>query len=150
MNGRKGQGISMHDDCIFCKIATNQLPSYTIYENDNFKIILDRFPWAAGHTLIVIKRHAETIFELTPCEGAELFRLAVIAAKALNEVLNPDGLNVLQNNKEAAVQSINHFHMHLIPRYKNDSIGITFKQGDPPSGEFEKLLADIKNKFNLQ
>ena len=137
-----------NDNCIFCKISANQIPSYTIYENEMFKVIFDRFPWAKGHTLIIVKRHVENIFNLTYEEGAQIFKLAIEIANALNKTFNPEGLNIIQNNGEAAGQSVFHFHMHLIPRYKNDGIGINFKQNDPPPEEFEKCLELIKNNIS--
>ena len=139
----------MDVDCIFCKIAAGTLPSYTIYEDGEFKIILDRFPWIGGHTLIILKRHAETFFELTKQEGARLFELTSAAANALNNTLTPDGLNIIQNNGEAAGQSVAHFHMHIIPRYKNDEINILFPHNDPPVADFEKILPGIKINFKI-
>ena len=137
----------MSENCIFCKIVDNQLPSFTICENNQFKVIFDRFPWTTGHTLILLKRHAETIFDLTESESEKIFGLATIIAKVLKESLNPDGLNILQNNGEAANQSVGHFHMHLIPRYKDDGVSITFPENYPSQEELEKILEAVKNKM---
>jgi len=138
----------MAEDCIFCKIANKIIPARVIYEDAEFMIIMDRFPWAEGHTLIILKRHAETVFELSDDECRKLSVLIRRSAIAIIESLKPDGLNVIQNNGEAAGQSVRHFHAHLIPRYERDGINITFPPNDPPPEKFEKVLSAIKTRFN--
>ena len=115
------------NNCIFCKIINKEIPSAVIYEDAEFMVILDRFPASRGHMLILPKIHAENIFELDEATGAKLFALAVKTANLLNERLAPHGLNVLQNNGEAAGQTVHHFHMHLIPRFDGDDISIKWK-----------------------
>jgi len=127
-------------DCLFCKIISGEIPSYTLYEDDLFKVILDRFPSAVGHTLIIVKEHCENIYALPPETAARLFPLAASFAKKLQAALRCDGLNVLQNNGEAAGQTVPHFHVHLIPRYKNDGVKIDWEPQDPSVEEFEKLM----------
>jgi len=131
------------NDCIFCKIINGEIPSATIYEDSEFKIILDRFPANPGHVLILPKTHAENIFELNEATGAKLFALAIKTANLLNEHLAPHGLNVLQNNGAAAGQTVNHFHMHLIPRYTNDDISIKWNTLQLTDADIE----DIRSKL---
>ena len=107
-------------DCIFCKIIAGEIPSATIYENDEFKVILDRFPSGEGHALILPKNHAANIYELPDEDAADIFVLAKKLATKMTEILHCDGFNIVQNNGEVAGQTVFHFHMHLIPRYKND------------------------------
>ena len=135
------------DGCVFCLIAEGAIPSYTVYEDELFKVILDRYPWSAGHTLIIAKRHAETVYDLNGAEAAALHILIASAANAINKSLKPDGLNILQNNGVAAGQSVGHFHVHLIPRYTGDNINMTFPANDPPAEEFESLLSEIKKAY---
>ena len=132
------------DNCIYCKIMTGEIPSYCLYEDDLFKVILDIYPSAIGHTLIIPKAHAANIYELGEKESATLMPLAGKIAAALKELLNFDGLNILQNNGEVAGQTINHYHMHLIPRYKDDDIVIKWNTKSPESEVFKKILDGIK------
>lgn len=107
------------NNCIFCKIAAGEIPSNTIYEDDKFKVILDLSPAAKGHSLIIPKEHYANLFELDEEVAAEAMKLAKKMATHMKEVLNCDGFNLLQNNGEVAGQTVFHFHMHLIPRYKD-------------------------------
>ena len=138
----------MSEECVFCKIAANLLPSYTICEDDLFKVILDVNPWSEGHSLIILKRHANNIYGLTNEECEKLFLLAAKTARVLNDALKPDGLNVIQNNGAAAGQSVDHFHTHLVPRYKNDGVILSFSGKKPSDDEFDAVAEKIKIVFN--
>ena len=128
------------DDCIFCKIVNGKIPSSKIYEDDTFIVILDIFPSAKGHLLIIPKRHATNLYELNEKEASDLIPLSQKIAKKINETLKPQGLNILQNNGKAAGQDVFHYHMHLIPRYENDGIKY-FKQSPQASKEeMDELL----------
>lgn len=115
------------DDCIFCKIANGSIPSYSLYEDDDFKVILDIEPSSKGHALILPKNHAANLFELDDASASKALGIAKKVGGALMSVLNCDGLNVLQNNGEAAGQTVHHYHIHLIPRYNdNDNVTISW------------------------
>ncbi|MCR4990318.1 MAG: HIT family protein [Lachnospiraceae bacterium] len=105
------------DDCIFCKIIKGEIPSYTIYEDDAFKVILDAGPVSKGHALILPKDHYDDLYELPEDKAAEAFKLAKKLMGVITEKLRCDGFNICQNNGEAADQTVKHFHMHLVPRY---------------------------------
>ena len=107
------------DDCIFCKIANGEIPSATVYEDSICRVILDVNPANKGHALIIPKEHFDNIYSMDAETAAKIFTIATEVAKAQKAELNPDGLNILQNNGEAAGQTVFHFHMHLIPRYQN-------------------------------
>lgn len=107
-------------NCIFCKLASGEIPSNTIYEDDMFRVILDLSPAAKGHSLIIPKEHYANLFELDEEAAGEALKLAKKMAVHMKEVLKCDGFNLLQNNGEVAGQTVFHFHMHLIPRYKSD------------------------------
>jgi len=125
-------------------IVDGTIPSYVIHEDDLFLVILDRYPWTKGHSLIVLKRHAETIYDLTDDESRRLTELVMMMSRRLKRVLNPDGLNVMQNNGAAAGQSVSHFHTHLIPRYTDDGVIINFPHNDPDENEFNELVTLLK------
>lgn len=114
-------------DCLFCNISKGKMNAATIFENSEFKVILDRFPAAKGHTLIIPKEHVENIFELDSETAAKLFALATHIAKVLKNVIKCDGMNVLQNNGKVAGQTVFHFHLHLIPRFEDDNVNFKWK-----------------------
>ena len=112
-------------NCIFCKIIAGEIPSNVIYEDDEFKVILDVNPATKGHALILPKEHYANLFEIDEEVAARAMKLAKKLAGHMTERLQCDGFNLLQNNHEAAGQTVFHFHMHLIPRYadsKNSDI----------------------------
>lgn len=108
------------ENCIFCKIANGEIPAATLYEDENFRVILDLGPASKGHALILPKSHAANIYELSDEMAAKAMILAKKMATAMTAALKCDGFNIVQNNGECAGQTVFHFHMHLIPRYKND------------------------------
>lgn len=107
-------------DCIFCNIAAGEIPSKTIYEDEKFRVILDISPATRGHALILPKEHYADIYELPDDVAADVMKLAKKMAVHMTNVLQCDGFNIMQNNGETAGQTVFHFHMHLIPRYKDD------------------------------
>lgn len=119
----------MQDNCIFCKIAAGEIPSATLYEDEEFRVILDVGPAAKGHMLILPKEHYANICEMPEALVQKAFTIAKRMAEKMEAVLGCDGINVLQNNHEAAGQTVFHFHIHLIPRMKGDKLGITWKPG---------------------
>jgi histidine triad (HIT) family protein len=113
------------NNCIFCKIIAGEIPSNTIYEDDDFKVILDASPATKGHALILPKEHYADLYEIDEEVAGRAMKLAKKLVAHMTEKLSCDGFNVLQNNHEVAGQTVFHFHMHLIPRYigaKNNDI----------------------------
>ncbi len=106
-------------NCIFCKIAAGDIPSNTIYEDEEFRVILDLAPASKGHALILPKEHCADIYEIDAEAAGRAMKLAKKLAMHMTDVLGCEGFNILQNNHEVAGQTVFHFHMHLIPRYKN-------------------------------
>ena len=106
--------------CIFCKIAAGEIPSKTIYEDENFRVILDISPATKGHALILPKEHYANLYELPDEMAGKVMLLAKRLAAHMTEALGCDGFNLMQNNGEVAGQTVFHFHLHLIPRYQGD------------------------------
>lgn len=129
------------ENCIFCKIANGEIPSATLYENEEFRVILDLGPANKGHALILPKEHYRNLYEMPD----ELAGKAMILAKKviikMKEVLKCDGYNVVQNNEEAAGQTVFHFHLHLIPRNQGDGAGITWTPGTLTPEDRDEILA---------
>lgn len=124
----------MDNNCIFCKIIAGEIPSYCVYEDEDFKAILDVNPSARGHVIILPKEHAANIFELPDEYAAKVMVVAKKIAKAVKETYHCDGINILQNNGEAAGQTVFHLHVHVIPRFDGDTdtINIGWKPMDTP------------------
>lgn len=131
------------DDCIFCKIANGEIPSKALYEDEKFKVILDLGAATRGHALILPKDHAENLYELPEETAGEVMCLAKKMATQMKEKLHADGFNLVQNNGEAAGQTVMHFHLHLIPRYQEDGQHILWKPGQPSQEELEEVRRQI-------
>ena len=116
--------------CIFCKIATGEIPSTTLYEDEDFRVILDLGPATRGHALLLPKNHFANLFELDDETAQKAILVAKKMAGKMKDALGADGFNLVQNNGEAAGQTVFHFHMHLIPRYENDNAGILWEPGE--------------------
>ena len=134
------------DDCIFCKLANGEIPTNALYEDDIVKVIFDANPAAKGHVLILPKEHFDNIYELDDDTAAHVFKVAAKISKAYKKALDFDGLNIVQNNGEVAGQTVFHFHMHLIPRYKdaanNDILNWTHETFSPE--EMAEICSSLK------
>lgn len=132
-------------DCIFCKIANGDIPSATIYEDGEFRVILDLGPASKGHALIIPKQHYANLFDLPDELAAKVMVLAKKVAARMTEILHCDGYNIVQNNGEAAGQTVFHFHVHLIPRMIGDKVGVTWEPGTLKEEDKQEIL----EKFSL-
>ena len=134
------------ESCIFFKIAAGEIPSKTLYEDEEFRVILDLGPATKGHALILPKDHYRDLFELPDEKAAKVMVLAKKMAAQMREKLHCDGFNLMQNNEEAAGQTVFHFHMHLIPRYNDDGQTIGWKPGKPGDAELEEIRKEVTGK----
>ena len=137
----------MQNNCIFCKIIAGEIPSATIYEDEDFKVIMDISPAAKGHAIILPKKHCADLYELDDSTASKALMVARKVATAIKAEFNCDGLNLLQNNGEAAGQTVFHFHLHLIPRYRKDQVNITWTQGKYGDGEAAAIAMAIAKKI---
>jgi len=112
--------------CIFCKIINGDIPSKKVYEDENTLAILDISQATKGHTLILPKKHYANLLEINNDDYLNVMNAVKIVTNKLNKAFNPDGFNILNNCNEAAGQTVMHFHVHIIPRYKNDDLKIEF------------------------
>ena len=117
------------EECIFCKLANGIFDSATLYEDELIRDILDLGPASKGHALILPKEHYANIYELPEELAMKAMALAKRMASVMTKALDCDGFNLVQNNGEAAGQTVFHFHMHLIPRYKGDQAGFGWNDG---------------------
>ncbi|MCR5201669.1 MAG: HIT family protein [Lachnospiraceae bacterium] len=133
------------DNCIFCKIIKGEIPSNKIYDDEDFMVMLDISPASKGHAVLLPKYHAENLFELPDEYKEKALKVAGKCAAAIKKTLNCDGINILQNNGEAAGQTVFHFHIHIIPRMSGDNLGITWVQ--KTAEDNEKLAEEIKSNM---
>lgn len=132
------------DNCIFCKLANGDIPTNTIYEDPEFRVILDAGPATRGHALILPKEHYENLYEI---EDETLARAVKLAKKIVcheKDVLGCDGYNLVQNNGEAAGQSVFHFHMHLIPRYAGQEKIVAWPPQELADADAKKLCEEMQ------
>ncbi len=130
-------------NCIFCKIANGEIPSKTLYEDEDFRVILDLGPASKGHALILPKNHYANLYELPKETAGEVMKLAKRMAAQMTERLGCEGFNLVQNNGELAGQTVFHFHMHLIPRYREDGQKIGWKPQEVSQEELEETRKQI-------
>ena len=135
------------DSCIFCKIIAGELPSHKLYEDEKTIAILDIFPIARGHTLIIPKVHSETLYDIQVEDAQAVGATVSRVTKAVKQVLKCDGVNVYQANEKIAMQEIMHVHFHVIPRFEGDKIVFMAQKselGEEPdyTAELKSVLAD--------
>lgn len=134
-------------DCIFCKIINGNLPANKIFENNNFIAILDAFPANEGHTLVIPKRHFENIFDIDENILKEGYTIAKKISSSIKKSLNIENINILQNNGALAGQTVYHFHIHIIPRLKNDSVIIKSNILNIDNEKNKIIAQNIKNNI---
>lgn len=132
------------DNCIFCKLANGDIPTATLYEDDDFRVILDAGPASKGHALILPKEHYANLYELPDEMAAKVLVLAKKMITKLTDILGCDGYNIVQNNGETAGQTVFHFHLHMIPRYKGDSVGLGWPMGELKEEDKNEILDKLK------
>lgn len=131
------------ENCIFCKIANGEIPAATLYEDDDFRVILDLGPASKGHALILPKEHYANLYELPDELVAKVIVLAKKMITKLTDVLGCDGYNLVQNNGAAAGQTVFHFHLHMIPRYEGDQVGLGWNMGELTDADRDEILAKL-------
>ncbi len=131
------------NDCIFCKIANGEIPSRTLYEDEDFRVIMDLAPATKGHSLILPKEHYKNIYEIADDTAAKVLPLAKKMAALITEKLGADGFNIVQNNNEVAGQTVFHFHVHLIPRYNDDNQSLVMKPQEMTDAQLDVIKEQI-------
>ena len=109
-------------DCIFCKIVLGQSPCFRLLEDEDTLAIMDIFPASEGHCLVLTKKHYATLFDITDEAFAAVSRSVSRVARAVNQALSPAGLSLVQANGVGAHQTVNHFHVHVLPRKLGDQL----------------------------
>lgn len=135
-------------ECIFCKILEGEIPSYKVYEDDNVLAFLDITQGTKGHTLLIPKKHIANVYELNEQTAQDVFKVVPKLANAIKKAFNPIGLNIVNNN-DKPLQSVFHFHIHLIPRYENDGMQLSTinNYGKYDNDYFNGLVDSIKSEL---
>lgn len=131
------------NNCIFCKIANGEIPSKTLYEDEKFRVILDLGPATKGHALILPKEHYANLYDLPEEDAGNVMKLAKKMVAKITDKLGCEGFNLVQNNGDLAGQTVFHFHLHMIPRYRGDGQNIGWK----PQEMSQETLEEIKNQI---
>ncbi len=136
----------MVSDCIFCKIVAGEIPASKVYEDDHFLAFLDISQVTPGHTLVIPKKHARNLLEMTPDETADLFNVVSRVTKKVESATQPQGMNIISNMEEIAGQSVFHSHVHILPRYsQEDDLKIDFIAHEPNFDHLAQLAKEISN-----
>ena len=131
-------------ECIFCKIVAGEIPCFKLHEDEATLAFMDINPAQPGHALVVAKAHERDVFEVSEAAIAAVARTARRIAKAIDDTLTPEGLNLLQCNGTAAAQSVPHFHMHVLPRKTGDGLPLNWDLVPGDMGEIEALAERIR------
>ena len=130
-------------NCVFCKILNGEIPSAKLYEDEDFVIILDIGPATFGHALLIPKNHYANLFEMPEKLLAKSIQLAKVWGDKMMKAFHADGMNLVQNNGLAAGQTVFHYHMHLIPRYQEDTVGELWTPGALSAEQREEILKKL-------
>ena len=132
-------------DCIFCKLARHEVPASVIYEDERCVALLDAFPLAEGHSLVLLKEHRINILDASPEDLAAIMRVVKIIASAVMKATGAAGLNLFCNNERCAGQVVPHIHFHLVPRHENDGLKPDWKQKQYEEGRAEIVCEKIRS-----
>jgi histidine triad (HIT) family protein len=134
----------MKRDCVFCKIGRGEIPSYRVHEDALTLAFMDVDQVTPGHVIVAIRPHLETIVDLNPAQAAAVFRAVHHVARAATAALEPNGLTIAQANGAAGGQTVRHFHLHVLPRYPNDGVSLTWPRRNLPADELATLASRIR------
>ena len=132
----------MKNDCVFCAIAAGEIPSFKVYEDELVLAYLDINPFSKGHTLVIPKEHSSGLLDTSDETLAALISRVKKIAGHLKSALPCDGFNILQNNGEAAGQTVMHIHFHIVPRYGMEPVEFVSRKGD--MDELKSLAGRIR------
>ena len=134
----------MADDCIFCAIVTGDAPATIVDEDDHTIAFMDIHPWTRGHALVIPREHARNIHEISDDELGNVMRAAKRLATRGHEVLDADGVNLLNSTEPAAWQTVFHFHVHVIPRYEDDPLQLPVRPEEGDKDEIEQTAEKLR------
>ena len=134
-------------DCIFCAIASREAPARIVHEDERTLAFMDLVPLTRGHALVIPKVHCESLLDADPDDAAAVMRTAQIVAQAAMRAYEPDGLNLLQTNGAAAMQTVFHLHVHVLPRYVGDGFHVEFTRERGSEGALDEAADQLRAKL---
>ncbi len=132
------------ENCVFCRIVRGELPASVVYQDELTMAIMDIGCVNPGHMLVIAKPHADNLYGVDDALAGALFRTAVRMARAAEKTLKPEGVSVYQANGKAAGQTVFHVHIHVLPRWENDGMTLTWPMRNPSREELEKMAAQLR------
>lgn len=136
------------EECIFCKLVAGQIPSVRVWEDGLTLAFMDLGQVNPGHVLVATKRHAATLFDTTEDEAAAVMRVAWRLARAARTAFEPEGLNLFQANGQVAEQTVNHFHLHVLPRNSGDGLHLTWPRPEPGPEALQRYAEQLRQALN--
>jgi histidine triad (HIT) family protein len=136
-----------NENCIFCRIVAGSVPATLVHEDAATLAFMDLGQVNPGHVLVTTKFHAQDIFELPDEDAGAVFRATARVARAVREAFRPQGVTLLQANGKAALQSVPHFHIHVLPRWEGDGMSLAWPAKNPPREKLEEYAAKIRGNL---
>ncbi len=136
--------MAPHDECIFCKVIAGEIPGEVVDSDDHTLTVMDINPATRGHVVVITRTHAENLLELNDEDLMAAMTTVRRVVHRMRDTLHPDGFNILHNIGRAAWQSIFHFHVHVIPRYKDDPLQLPWMPEPADPEELKRVAAEIR------
>jgi histidine triad (HIT) family protein len=134
----------MADDCIFCSIVSGDAPATIVDEDEHTIAFMDIHPWTKGHALVIPRKHARDIHEISDDELCHVMRAAKRLATRGHERLGADGVNLLNSTGRVAWQTVFHFHVHVIPRYEDDPLQLPVRPEEGDMDEIKEIAEKLR------
>lgn len=130
--------------CLFCRLVAGEIPAARVYEDAHTIAFMDIGQVTPGHVLVATRRHAATLFDITPAEAAAVMQAAQRVARAVQAVFDPPGLTLLQANGREGGQTVSHFHLHVVPRHAGDGIALSWPRKEPGADVLQGYAARLR------
>jgi histidine triad (HIT) family protein len=136
----------MADDCIFCAIASGEGPAEIVQEDEHTVAFMDINPWTRGHALVIPRAHSRNLLEVPDEDLARTMSAAKRLAQRMGDALGADGINVLNSCGSVAWQTVDHFHVHVIPRYEDDPLRLPGSPMDVGKEELAEVAGELRGQ----
>ncbi len=139
--------MNIDASCIFCRIVAKQIPATVVHEDADTIAFMDLGQVNPGHVLVASRAHAANLFELDDAQAAAVFTATAQVARAVRAAVAPEGVSLFQANGKAALQTVLHFHIHVLPRWQDDGMSLAWPAKNPPREKLEEYAAKIRGKL---
>jgi histidine triad (HIT) family protein len=132
------------ENCVFCRIVSGELPASKVFEDESTIAFMDLQSVNPGHLLVAVKPHRANIYELDDALAGAVFRTAARMARAVKKACGCDGVTLFQANEAAGAQTVFHFHIHVLPRWKGDGMALAWPAKNPPREALEAMAQTLR------